>query len=74
MNSFVFLWMLTAQLASDDKLPIDEVKGAEETVATFSIVARDPATGELGLAVQSRAFRAGRTVPYGKPGVGMIAS
>ena len=39
MNSFVFLWMLTAQLASDDKLPIDEVKGAEETVATFSIVA-----------------------------------
>ena len=62
MNSFVFLWMLTAQLASDDKLPIDEVKGAEETVATFSIVARDPATGELGLAVQSRAFRAGRTV------------
>ena len=29
MNSFVFLWMLTAQLASDDKLPIDEVKGAE---------------------------------------------
>ena len=74
MNSFVFLWMLTAQLASDDKLPIDEVKGAEDTVATFSIVARDPATGELGLAVQSRAFRAGRTVPYGKPGVGMIAS
>ena len=26
MNSFVFLWMLTAQLPSDDKLPIDEVK------------------------------------------------
>ncbi len=67
MNSFFFLWMLTAQLASDDKLPIDEVKGAEETVATFSIVARDPATGELGLAVQSRAFRAGVRCPTESP-------
>ena len=57
MNSFVFLWMLTAQLASDDKLPIDEVKGAEETVATFSIVARDPATG------RARSRRAVARVP-----------
>ena len=74
MKTFLVLWMLMAPFASDDKLPRDEVKGAEDTVATFSIVARDPATGELGLAVQSRAFRAGRTVPYGNPGVGMIAS
>ena len=74
MKKLWIVWMLTVPAASGQDLPPDEVNGAEDTVATFSIVARDPATGELGLAVQSRAFRAGRTVPYGKPGVGMIAS
>ena len=48
--------------------------GDEEIVATFSIVARDPATGELGVAVQSRAFRAGAIVSYAKAGVGAIAT
>ena len=46
----------------------------EEIVATFSIVARDPATNELGIAVQSRAFRAGAIVSYAKAGVGAIAT
>ena len=46
----------------------------EEIVATFSIVARDPATGELGVAVQSRAFRAGAIVSYARAGVGAIAT
>ena len=46
----------------------------EEIVATFSIVARDPATDELGIAVQSRAFRAGAIVSYAKAGVGAIAT
>ena len=46
----------------------------EEIVATFSIVARDPATSELGVAVQSRAFRAGAIVSYAKAGVGAIAT
>src|SRR5262249_39914699 len=42
--------------------------------STFSIVALDPATGELGVAVQSRAFGAGAAVPYAKAGVGAIAT
>ena len=46
----------------------------DEIVATFSIVARDPATGELGVAVQSRAFRAGAIVSYAKAGVGAVAT
>jgi uncharacterized Ntn-hydrolase superfamily protein len=54
--------------------PLDQAQGAEEIIATFSIVARDPATGELGVAVQSRAFRAGAIVPYAKAGVGAIAT
>ncbi len=49
-------------------------EAGEEIVATFSIVARDPATGELGVAVQSRAFRAGAIVSYARAGVGAIAT
>ena len=42
--------------------------------STFSIIAFDPATNELGVAVQSRAFAAGAAVPYAKPGVGAVAT
>ncbi|HSC51534.1 MAG TPA: DUF1028 domain-containing protein [Gaiellaceae bacterium] len=41
---------------------------------TYSIVARDAATGELGVAVQSRAFNTGAVVPWGAPGVGVVAT
>ena len=41
---------------------------------TYSIVAGDPETGELGVAVQSRAFRSGAAVPFAIPGVGAVAS
>lgn len=41
---------------------------------TYSIVARDPVTGELGVAVQSRAFNAAAVVPWGAPGVGVVAT
>ncbi len=43
-------------------------------VHTFSIVARDPATGELGVAVQSHWFSVGSLVPWAEPGVGVIAT
>jgi uncharacterized Ntn-hydrolase superfamily protein len=42
--------------------------------STFSIIAFDPATSELGVAVQSRAFGAGAAVPYAKAGVGAVAT
>jgi uncharacterized Ntn-hydrolase superfamily protein len=41
---------------------------------TFSIVARDPCTGELGAAVQSHWFSVGSLVPWGKAGVGIVAT
>ncbi len=44
------------------------------TVATFSIVAFDPATQELGIAVASRVVGVGAVVPYAKAGVGAIAT
>lgn len=43
-------------------------------VATFSIAARDPGTGELGVAVQSRVLGVGAIVPYAKAGVGAVAT
>ena len=43
-------------------------------VATFSIVAFDPRTGELGVAVQSRFLAVGAVVPWAKAGVGAIAT
>ena len=46
----------------------------EPPVATFSIVARDPATGELGIAVQSKFVAVGSVVPWAKAGVGAIAT
>ncbi len=43
-------------------------------VHTFSIVARDPATGELGVAVQSHWFSVGSVVPWAEAGVGAVAT
>jgi uncharacterized Ntn-hydrolase superfamily protein len=41
---------------------------------TYSIVAHDRETGELGVAVQSQAFNTGAAVPWAWPGVGAIAT
>lgn len=41
---------------------------------TYSIVARDPQTGQMGVAVQSRYFAVGRIVPWAEAGVGVVAT
>jgi uncharacterized Ntn-hydrolase superfamily protein len=41
---------------------------------TYSIVARDPETGAMGVAVQSHYFSVGSAVPWGEAGVGVVAS
>ena len=41
---------------------------------TFSIVAHDSSTGELGVAVQSRAFNVGAGVAWARAGVGAVAT
>ena len=42
--------------------------------ATYSITARDPETGQLGVAVQSSYFSVGTHVSWAEPGVGAIAT
>jgi uncharacterized Ntn-hydrolase superfamily protein len=41
---------------------------------TFSIVARDPVTGEMAVGVQSHWFSVGTAVPWGEAGVGVVAT
>src|SRR3954462_1714137 len=43
-------------------------------VSTFSIVARDPQTGDIGVAVQSHWFAVGQIVPWAEAGVGAAAT
>ena len=46
----------------------------EPVVATYSIVAADPLTGEVGVAVQSRYIAVGAVVPWAQAGVGAVAT
>jgi uncharacterized Ntn-hydrolase superfamily protein len=41
---------------------------------TYSIVARDPETGQMGVAVQTRYLGAGAVVPWAEAGVGVVAT
>lgn len=43
-------------------------------VHTYSIVARDPATGQMGVAVQSHWFSVGSLVTWAEAGVGAVAT
>jgi uncharacterized Ntn-hydrolase superfamily protein len=45
-----------------------------QPVHTFSIVAVDSATGQIGVAVQSHWFSVGAGVPWAEPGVGAVAT
>jgi uncharacterized Ntn-hydrolase superfamily protein len=55
-------------------LPIGAVDVPRRPVHTYSIVARDPVTGDLGVAVQSHWFSVGSAVPWAEPGVGAVAT
>jgi len=71
MHRHRFLWIAFAAIVV--ALPATSGR-AQEMTGTFSIVARDPATGELGVGVQSRAFAVGSRVPHARAGVGAIAT
>ena len=59
--------LVSTSLADDARVPL-------RPVHTYSIVARDPATGELGVAVQSHAFSVGSGVSWAEAGVGAVAT
>jgi uncharacterized Ntn-hydrolase superfamily protein len=57
-----------------ETLWVERPAAVERPVATYSIVARDPATGEMGVAVQSHWFSVGSIVSWAEAGVGVVAT
>jgi uncharacterized Ntn-hydrolase superfamily protein len=62
--SILFLFVITGAALAQSLPP----------VSTFSIVAIDPQTGEMGVAVASRYFSVGSVVPWAMAGVGAVAT
>jgi uncharacterized Ntn-hydrolase superfamily protein len=65
--------LLTSELFSDDQWN-STFGNNNKSIETFSIVARDSITGELGVAVASRFFAVGTVVPWAKAEVGAVAT
>ncbi|MDA3861145.1 MAG: DUF1028 domain-containing protein [Melioribacteraceae bacterium] len=69
MNYFLFaLIFLTQTIFAQSPI------GKEPLAHTYSIVARDNKTGEMGVAVQSHWFSVGTLVAWGEAGVGVVAT
>lgn len=70
MKGTGFVWLMAfAVLAGADAQPV-----AFRPVHTYSIVARDSTTGEMGVAVQSNWFSVGSVVSWAEAGVGAVAT
>src|SRR4026208_2284326 len=69
----IFLVLLTV-VFSTAGIASDKPAIPSRPVHTFSIVARDPATGELVVAVQSHWFSVGSIVAWAEAGVGAVAT
>ena len=72
MKSKIYILCLFLSLSS---LLFSQQKFFADPLAhTYSIVARDPDTGEMGVAVQSHWFSVGSIVAWGEAGVGVVAT
>jgi uncharacterized Ntn-hydrolase superfamily protein len=69
VRSILLLVLLAVPALAAEPAPVPK-----RPVHTYSIVARDPETGELGVAVQSHWFSVGSTVPWAEAGVGAVAT
>ena len=67
MSRTIFLLALVSLLQS-------LLLSQDRPVHTFSIVARDSVTGEMGVAVQSHWFSVGPLVPWAEAGIGAVAT
>ena len=74
MRALVIALVLVSLVFSVSTVASDTPAVPLRPVHTFSIVARDPATGELGVAVQSHWFSVGPIVPWVEAGVGAVAT
>ena len=72
MRAILSLALLGISTLAPPRLPFSVSRSS--LVSTFSIVARDPANGDLGVAVQSKFPNVRVAVPYAKAGVGAVAT
>lgn len=64
----------TPEPVSPPRLAESATVRPKRPVSTYSIVARDEATGQMGVAVQSHWFSVGPIVPWAQAGVGAVAT
>ena len=74
MRVSVLFLLLISFFVSAPSIPVSSSSSSVRPVHTYSIVARDPATGELGVAVQSHWFSVGPIVAWAEAGVGAVAT
>ena len=76
MRVSVLFLLLISFFVSTHSTPavVSNATSSVRPVHTYSIVARDPATGELGVAVQSHWFSVGPIVAWAEAGVGAVAT
>ncbi len=67
-------WILIFSILSFNLMAQSKFDLTSPLVSTYSIVARDSVTGEMGVAVQSHWFNVGAIVGWGEAGVGVIAT
>ena len=65
---------MTSKVVLGLMLAASPVAAQLRPVSTYSIVARDSATGQVGVAVQSHWFAVGQIVPWAEAGVGAVAT
>ncbi len=72
MKKQILLFITILFIASE--MPAQVYNSENPLAHTYSIVARDPETGEMGVAVQSHWFSVGSIVAWGEAGVGVVAT
>src|SRR3954463_5361761 len=72
MKAFRFIIVVFCIASFTSKAQVYKTK--EPLAHTFSIVARDSITGEMGVAVQSHWFSVGTAVSWAEAGVGAVAT
>lgn len=69
---YLLFFLLSATIVTKSTAQVYQSK--QPLVHTFSIVARDAATGEMAVGVQSHWFSVGTSVPWAEAGVGAVAT
>lgn len=70
----IILVLLLGSISSLGQEKVRQTNVPRRPVHTYSIVARDPETGDLGVAVQSHWFSVGSVVPWAEAGIGAVAT